>query len=93
MPYATDITDNEVNYFFNVKIGILEVIMVKLREESINRREDLVDFNADNMRSVDEALRKPGGLVPSGCGTRTSPTLVSASRVCIWVKALVCLEA
>ena len=33
MPYATDLTDDEVNQFFNVEIGIPEPTMVKLREE------------------------------------------------------------
>ena len=35
MPYTTELTDDEVNHFFNIEIGIPEVIMVKLREEGI----------------------------------------------------------
>ena len=65
MLYATDITDNEVNYFFNVKIGILEVIMVKLREKGINRLWDLIKFNDDDdVNIIAETLRKPGHLEP-----------------------------
>ena len=37
-----------------------EATVVKLREEDIERPEDLVDFNAKNVNSVAEALRKPG---------------------------------
>ena len=31
--YMTELAETEVNYFFNVEIGILEKTMVKLQEE------------------------------------------------------------
>ena len=40
--------------------------MVKLREKGTNRPEDLVEFNANDVIIIDEALRKPGSLVPLG---------------------------
>ena len=42
MPYTTDLTDDEFNHFFNVKIGIPELTMEKLREEGIEMPEYLV---------------------------------------------------
>ena len=44
---------------------MLEPTMVKLREEGIERPEHLVEFNSEDVKSITEALRKPGGLVPS----------------------------
>ena len=66
--------------------------MVKLREECVNRPEDPLDFNADNVRSMAEVLRKSGGLVPSGGVARIVPALVSAIGVHIEAKSLTRLE-
>ena len=81
MPCTTELTDDEVNHFFNVEIGMLEVTMVKLREEGIWRPEGLADFNAKDVNSIADALRNPGGLVHSGSDDRAS--LMLAPRVCI----------
>ena len=48
--------------------------MVKLREECIVRPEHLVELNSENVQSIAEAVRKPGGLVPSGTTSRASMT-------------------
>ena len=70
MSHTNEIIDDEVNNFFDVEIGTLEVTMVKLREEGIERPEDLVEFNAKDVKSVNEAHVKPGDLVPSSSGAR-----------------------
>ena len=66
MPYTIEFTDDEVNHFFNIEIGVPKATMVKLREKGTNRPEDLVEFNANDVIIIDEALRKPGSLVPLG---------------------------
>ena len=55
--------------------------MVKLREEGINRLEDLVSFNADNVSIIAEVLRKPIALLPTFGGTRAAPELMSSPGV------------
>ena len=67
--------------------------MVKLRAEDVSRPEDIVDFNDDNVSSMSEALRKPGGLVSSSDSAKTSPSLMSDPRSHIGSKALTHLEA
>ena len=89
MHHTAELTDDEVNYFY-IEIGTLEVTMVKLQEEGIERLEDLVEFNAEDVNSVAEALGKSGGLVPSSSSARSS--LVLAPRVHIGAKALNHLE-
>ena len=91
MPHATNLTDIEVNHFFNVEIGMPEPTMVKLREEGIVRPEHLVEFNEKDVKSIAEALRKAGGLVPSGTTSRAS--MMSAPGVRIGTRALIRLEA
>ena len=66
--------------------------MVKLREEHVNIPEDLVEFNANYVRSIAKELRKPSGLVASGSSDRIAPTLVSDPRVRIGVNTLMSLE-
>ena len=90
MPYATDFADIEVNHFFNTEIGMPEPTMVKLREEGIVRPEHLVEFNSEDVKSIAKALRKPGGLVPSGTASRA--TMKSAPGVRIGARALIRLE-
>ena len=91
MRYMTELTDDEANHFFNIEIGRPEETMVKFREEGIERTEYLVELNTNDVNIIAEALRKSGGLVPSGSGPRAS--IVSAHGVRIGVKALLHLEA
>ena len=72
MPYATDLTNVEVNHFFNIEIGMPELTMVKFREEGMKIPDHLVEFNSEDAMSMSEALRKPGGLVPSSGTARAS---------------------
>ena len=87
MPYATDPTDIKVNHFFNTEIGTPEPTMVKLREEGIEKPEYLVELNSEDVKSIAEALRKLGGLVPSGGTSRAS--MMSAPGVRIVARALI----
>ena len=91
MPYTTDLTEAEVNHFFNVEIGIPELTMVKLREEGIERPENLVEFNSEDVKGIAEALRKPGGLVPSSGNARAS--MIPAPGAWIGARALIRLES
>ena len=91
MPYTTDLIETEVNHFFNVKIGISEPTMVKLREEGIKRLENLVGYNSEDLKGIVEALREPGGLVPSSGNARAS--IIPAPGVWIGARALIRLEA
>ena len=91
MPYATGLTDIEVNHFFDVEMGMPEPTMVKLREEDIVTPAHLVAFNENDVKGIDEALRKPGGLLPSGYASRES--MPPAPIVRIGARALFRLEA
>ena len=91
MPHTTDLTEDEVNHFFNVEIGMPEPTMVKLREEEIERPENLVEFNFEDVKGIAEALRKPRGLVPSSGNARAS--IIPARGVRIGARALSRLEA
>ena len=91
MSDTTDLTEAEVNHFFNVEIGIPEPTMVKLREEGIERPENLVEFNSEDLKGIAEALRKPGGLVPSSGNARAS--MIPTPRTRIGARALIRLEA
>ena len=64
--------------------------MVKLREEDIERPEHLVEFNSEDVKSIAEALRKPGGLMLSG-GTYDA-SIASAHVVRIGSRSLTSLE-
>ena len=79
MPYTADLTEAEVNYFFNVDIGIPGATMVKLHEEGTERLETLVKFNSEDVEDIADALRKPGGLVLSIGNARAS--MIPAPRV------------
>ena len=70
---------------------MLELAMVKLCEEGIERSEHLVGSNEKDVKSIAEALRKPGGLFPSGTTSRAS--MLSAPGVRIGARALIRLEA
>ena len=91
MPRTTDLTEAEVNHFFNAEIGILGPTLVKLREEGIERPEHLVEFNSDDAKGVAAALRKPGGLVSSSASATVS--MIPAPGARIRARALVRLEA
>ena len=91
MTYTTDLTEAEVNHFFNVEIGIPEPTMVKLREEGIERLENLVEFNSKDVEGIAEALCKPGGLVPPSGSARAS--MIPAPGARIGARALIMLEA
>ena len=65
MPFTTDLTEAEVKHFFSVEIGIPEPTMVKIRVEGIERPENLVEFNSEDLKVIAQALRKPGGLLSS----------------------------
>ena len=52
MPCKTELTDDKVNYFFNMEIGILDTTLVKLLDEGTNRPEELAEFNADDMSVI-----------------------------------------
>ena len=93
MSHTTELADDEVNHFFIMEIGFLEATMVKLREEDVNSPEDLFDFNADDVSTIADDLRKPCDLAPLGGGTRILPTLVSALVVRIGANTLMRLEA
>ena len=90
---ATEITETEVNHFFNVEIGIPEPTMVKLQEEGINRPEDLVNFIAEDTNIVAEGLKKPGGSVLTSRGNTSVLALASAPGVRIEANALMCSQA
>ena len=81
MSCTTELTDDELNHFLNIEIGIPEATIVKLREGYFDRLEDLVEFNSDDVNSIAKDLREPGALVPPGRGTRIAPALVSAPGV------------
>ena len=91
MPHTNEVADDEVNHFFNIEIGISEATIVKFREEDNEILEYLVEFNAKHINSIDEALRKPVGLVPLGSGAIAS--LTSVPGVQIGAKSLILLEA
>ena len=92
-PHTTKLADDEVNYFFNTEIKILETTMVKLREKRINRIENLVAFNADDVSSMSNALRKTRCLVPASGGTRADHALTSYPVVRIGAKDMISLWA
>ena len=91
MPYATGLTDIEVNHFFDVEMGMPEPTMVKLREEGVERPEHLVECNAEDVNRIAEALSEPGGLVPSSGAARKVMTLSPGVR--IGARVLIKLEA
>ena len=70
MPCTTDLIYNEVNHVFNMEIDMPEPTMVKFLEESIKRPEHLVELSTEDANNVAEALRKPGGFMPSSDGAR-----------------------
>ena len=81
MRCTTELTEAEVNHFFNVEIGIPELTMVKLRKEGIERLENLVEFNSDNAKDIAEASLKLGSLVPSSANARASMIPVPRAQI------------
>ena len=82
---------HKTNHFFNVEIGMIEATLVKSLEDGTERLKYHVEFNAECVNIIAEALRKTGGLVPSSSGTRV--VLTSSPKVRVGAKALIRLEA
>ena len=57
MDYAIDLTNIEVNHFFNMKIFMLDPTMIKLVKEGVERPDHLVELNSEDAKSIYEALR------------------------------------
>ena len=51
----------------------------------------MLEFNSEDVNIIAKALRKPGGLVPSGGSSRAS--MISSPGVRIEVRALIRIEA
>ena len=74
MPFTTSLSEEEVKHFFEVELGIHSDTVSRLAEEGIERPEDLIEFNSENVKTIVGNLRRPGGTVPEGRTGRTVPT-------------------
>ena len=56
MPFTTSLSEAEVKYFFEVELGIHTDTVLRLTEEGIERPEDLIEFNSENVKTIVENL-------------------------------------
>ena len=52
MPFTTSLSKAEVKHFFKVELSIHSDTVLRLAEEGIERPEDLIEFNSENIKPI-----------------------------------------